>query len=99
MLKPDGSCVNLTSEGLCGIYETRPVVCRIDGLYDASKLIRIGVEREDWHDFVVRTSCLPSIMASGEGGEVPPLNFDSPRCDDLTVGMEMLKTENRLGIL
>lgn len=28
--RPDGACINLTPEGLCGIYETRPDVCRSD---------------------------------------------------------------------
>ena len=27
--KPDGSCPKLTEDGLCSVYETRPIICNI----------------------------------------------------------------------
>lgn len=28
--RPDGACVHLTQDNRCAIYETRPIVCRVD---------------------------------------------------------------------
>jgi Fe-S-cluster containining protein len=30
MAKEDGSCLHLTEDNLCAIYETRPKYCRVD---------------------------------------------------------------------
>jgi len=30
----DGSCIHLTADNLCGIYETRPEICNTKRMYD-----------------------------------------------------------------
>tara|TARA_R100000152_G_C6702757_1_gene131945 strand:+ start:108 stop:533 length:426 start_codon:yes stop_codon:yes gene_type:complete len=42
--KPDGSCPKLTEDGLCSVYETRPIICNIDL---SSKLFNYNIT--DWY--------------------------------------------------
>ena len=42
-IRSDGACVHLTVDNKCGIYATRPAVCRIDDSRPA------GVSLADWH--------------------------------------------------
>jgi Fe-S-cluster containining protein len=28
--RPDGACIHLTQDNRCAIYETRPLICRVD---------------------------------------------------------------------
>ncbi len=41
--RPDGACAYLTPDNLCSIYETRPLVCRVDEARPP------GVTVERWH--------------------------------------------------
>lgn len=34
LAKEDGSCKHLDENNLCGIYEDRPFLCRVDAVYD-----------------------------------------------------------------
>lgn len=44
-INADGSCSRLTTDGLCSIYETRPMACRVDE-FDYTTL---GMTREQWY--------------------------------------------------
>lgn len=41
--RPDGACVHLGADNRCAIYETRPLICRVDESRPAS------VSVEHWH--------------------------------------------------
>jgi hypothetical protein len=43
---PDGSCSKLTVEGLCSIYETRPLICRVDEMAD-----KMQVDKTIFYEF------------------------------------------------
>lgn len=43
--KGDGSCIYLDiSTNLCSIYETRPLICRVDDFYDQNLLQTLSKE-------------------------------------------------------
>ena len=46
-LKEDGSCEHLQEDNSCGIYETRPLICKIDDFYD--KHLSGHLPREEFH--------------------------------------------------
>jgi Fe-S-cluster containining protein len=33
-VNPDGSCSHLKEDNSCGIYETRPMICRVEEFYE-----------------------------------------------------------------
>ena len=39
-INDNGNCTNLTPEKTCGIYEDRPLICRIEELYDRREEVR-----------------------------------------------------------
>lgn len=43
----DGTCKYLSEDNLCSIYETRPLLCRVDEAYD--KLFKNLISREDYY--------------------------------------------------
>ena len=44
--KDDGSCVHLTEDNKCAIYDTRPDICNIDTMF---KLIDHGLTKKEWY--------------------------------------------------
>lgn len=45
-LNEDGSCVHLQDDNRCGIYKDRPIVCRVNGLFEH---IAPDMSIEQWH--------------------------------------------------
>lgn len=43
----DGACVYLTEDNQCSIYEDRPLICRVDDLFEH---IDHGLTREEWNE-------------------------------------------------
>ena len=39
-LNKEGNCTNLTDEKTCGIYEDRPLICRIEELFDRKEEVK-----------------------------------------------------------
>lgn len=46
--KPDGSCIHLNADNTCAVYETRPLVCRVDANRPA------GMSVAEWHELNAR---------------------------------------------
>lgn len=44
---PDGACSQLQADNRCGCYETRPLFCDIDRLFDALALPSVSLA--EWH--------------------------------------------------
>jgi len=64
MVKEDGSCIHLTSDNLCGIQDTRPVVCRFNDIYLNSGLVNI-VPIEVFHDRTIESTCRLALSMTG----------------------------------
>ena len=47
VVTPEGACSQLLPSGGCGVYETRPLVCRVDDFYDAH--LTAQLPRPVWH--------------------------------------------------
>ncbi len=45
-VRADGSCSQLLPDNRCGCYQTRPLFCDVDRLFDA---LALNMSREDWH--------------------------------------------------
>ena len=43
----DGVCCHLTDNGLCDIYDERPLICRVDLYFE--KCLKGKISREDWY--------------------------------------------------
>jgi len=43
----DGACIHLDKENKCSIYEDRPLICRVDELFEE---IDHGMTKEEWYD-------------------------------------------------
>lgn len=80
MLAADGACKHLDRfTNACGIYDTRPDVCRINGIYEKAGLVHI-VPVELFHDHVIDSTCAPAIAAAGlDPSRVPTRNYSGPR--------------------
>jgi|TARA_R110000823_G_scaffold283033_1_gene401224 Fe-S-cluster containining protein len=46
-IKKDGSCSHLTDDNLCGIYNERPLICRVDKYYDV--FLKEKMSRSEWN--------------------------------------------------
>lgn len=44
----DGVCCHLDKSGRCDIYETRPIVCRVDDFWE--RCLKGKMSKEDWYD-------------------------------------------------
>lgn len=44
----DGSCVHLKEDNTCAIYETRPLICRVDEFYDLC--LSDEMSKDEWHE-------------------------------------------------
>lgn len=55
----DGACINLTVDNRCAIYETRPLICRVDEGRPAA----IPVEK--WHQ-MNEEACAQLLKAEGK---------------------------------
>lgn len=55
---PDGSCAQLQADNKCGCYESRPMLCDVDRLFDALALE--NVSREEWHALNA-SACPPAL--------------------------------------
>ena len=45
---PDGSCIYLSSDNLCSIYQDRPIFCNVDKFYD--KYFKDKMSREEFYE-------------------------------------------------
>lgn len=70
---PNGTCRHLQPDNTCGIYETRPLECRMGETYRQSGLVQILTEPQ-WNAYVAHTSCKFSVET--KGGELPPQGDD-----------------------
>jgi uncharacterized protein len=60
-LREDGSCSQFI-DGLCGVYESRPLLCNIDKIFDEH--VKNTVSRREYHIFVAM-SCNELIRQEG----------------------------------
>lgn len=44
----DGVCCHLNGDGKCDIYETRPLLCRVEDFW--TKCLRGKISKEDWYE-------------------------------------------------
>ena len=44
----DGGCIHLDDNNGCSIYETRPMICRVDESYEAVKGIKESMSFKEW---------------------------------------------------
>lgn len=44
----DGVCCHLDPSGKCDIYETRPLICRVEDFWE--KCLRGKISKEDWYE-------------------------------------------------
>lgn len=63
-VKQDGSCVHLTDDDRCAIYETRPLICRVDEARPH------GMSVEAWHK--VNTEACEQLKKEEEDGRTGP---------------------------
>lgn len=42
---PSGACAALQADNTCGVYETRPPLCRVDEMREAH-----GADKRDWYE-------------------------------------------------
>ena len=47
----DGACLFLDYDNTCSIYEQRPLICRVDELYDH---VKPDMTRGEWHGFRIQ---------------------------------------------
>jgi len=47
-VKEDGSCTHLKKGNTCAIYETRPLICRVDDMYE--QFFKEKVSKEDFYE-------------------------------------------------
>tara|TARA_B110000483_G_scaffold62160_1_gene77337 strand:+ start:426 stop:689 length:264 start_codon:yes stop_codon:yes gene_type:complete len=45
----DGGCINLDDDMSCKIYETRPLICRVDEMFDRMKQHKPNLDRKKWN--------------------------------------------------
>jgi Fe-S-cluster containining protein len=45
-VNPDGSCSHLQKDNSCGIYETRPMVCRVEESFET---LNLGITKEEYY--------------------------------------------------
>ena len=43
----DGTCCHLTEDGLCDIYDERPLICNVDRFFE--ECLKGKIRREDWY--------------------------------------------------
>jgi len=44
----DGACIHLDDNNGCSIYDTRPMICRVDESYEAVKEIKDNMSFKEW---------------------------------------------------
>jgi len=66
--RPDGSCIHLTKDNLCEIYDHRPVICNVSKLY--RKRFSNLMSRERW-DELQTESCRRIKEIFKEGQRLP----------------------------
>jgi Fe-S-cluster containining protein len=56
--RADGACAHLTQDNRCDIYESRPLICRVDAMRPASVAV------EDWHTLTA-IACADLLKRAG----------------------------------
>ena len=83
----DGGCINLDDDMSCKIYETRPLLCQVDGMFERMKKYKPELDQKKWN--ILNTKICHDII--DEAGIDPKYKIDLDEYDKKKYKNDIIK--------